>query len=114
MDDVRRLELQLQRARKKENDTVRKQYLDGLAARDEEIRKKQEAENEKERQRREAQLKLECAHRFATAGGSEQEFEKQWPQIRAEYLKQQALGNGPKSFVDELVSRKRAGGTYGR
>lgn len=114
MNQVTKAEMDLRRARSRENAAAGKDWRDRLAARDAEIDRKSAEQNEKARESYEAHLKVQCGGRFASAGGTEEEFERAWPGIRDEYLRQVALGNGPQSFVETILDGKRRSGVYAR
>jgi hypothetical protein len=113
MDEVQQAEQALKRAQQKANAEARQVWLDKLAAAKAAKAAVEAKAAEVVRQKAERDLKQECLYRWTTAGGSESEFEKQWPSIRLERLKQLAAGTGAPSFVDDLVRRKRQSGAYG-
>jgi uncharacterized protein involved in type VI secretion and phage assembly len=113
MDEVQQAEQALRRAQQKANAEARKEYLDKLEAKKAATRKAEAQQAEAQRVRAEATLKLECEYRFLNAGGTQAEFEKQWPTIRLERLKQIAAGTGAPSFVEERAQALRSSGRYG-
>ncbi|MEK6322191.1 MAG: hypothetical protein AABN33_10955 [Acidobacteriota bacterium] len=113
MDEVRKAELALQRARAKQNEEARQRWMAKLEAKKAEAAKVGEKKAEEDSQKAEVTLKRECLYRFLNGGGAPQDFERWWPEIRKQRLVDLAAGTGAPSLVEEIKQRKRASGLYG-
>jgi hypothetical protein len=92
---LKRLDEEREEAFKKR---LEKAYADNAGWRAEQAQKKRLEEQERERlhedvrERREQEMKDSALRLWLDAGGTEEEFEQEWPEIRREILKGRALG----------------------
>lgn len=101
-------ELKSKRLRNQANEQARKDYLDGLEATKREREKPMRERLRKEAKARMEAFKAEKLSVYLEHGGTEAEFEKEWPDIRREWLKNLTL----ESNENATKARVRQSGRY--
>jgi guanylate kinase len=101
-ESIEQLKARLKRQDEEKEEAFKKRleraYADNAGWRAEQAQKKRLEEQERERlhagvrESREQEMKASALRPWLDAGGTEEEFEQEWPQLRREMLKERALG----------------------
>ena len=117
-ESIEQLKARLKRQDEEKEEAFKKRleraYADNAGWRAEQAQKKRLEEQERERlhagvrESREQEMKASALRPWLDAGGTEEEFEQEWPQLRREMLKERALGGASQERREAFERSVRA------